>query len=103
MNEPFTLTNPRGNFKQWYSTIPSRELEREAFARNLAYRCPRQVLLDNAGLGLLVALGSHLLLGLPKAYVDAVRHHGSLRGVEWSIIWRAFWDGFLGYTGSRTF
>ncbi len=54
MNKLFTLTNPLRNFKQWYSTIPSRELEREAFARNLAYRYPRRVFLDNAGLGIII-------------------------------------------------
>ena len=55
------------------------------------------------GVGRLVTLGGHVLLGLPKAYVDAVRHHGGLRGVEWGLIGRAFWDGIRGYTGWRTF
>ena len=51
------------------------------------------------GLGRFVSIGGHLLLGLPKAYVDAVRHQGGLRGVEWGIIGRAFFDGLRGYTG----
>ena len=55
------------------------------------------------GLGRFVSMGGHLLLGLPKAYVDAVRYHGGSRGVEWSTIGWAFWDGLRGYTGWRTF
>ncbi|MEE8161006.1 MAG: glycosyltransferase family 2 protein [Acidobacteriota bacterium] len=55
------------------------------------------------GLGRLVAIGGHVLLGIPKAYVDAVRHHRGLRGVEWSIIGRAFWDGLRGDASWRDF
>jgi len=55
------------------------------------------------GLGRLVAMGGHLLFGMPKAYLDAVRHHGGLRGVEWGIIGRAFWDGLRGDTSWRMF
>ncbi len=38
------------------------------------------------GLGRLGALGGQVLLGIPKAHVDAVRHYRGLRGVEWSLI-----------------
>ena len=55
------------------------------------------------GLGRLVAMGGHLLFGIPKAYLDAVRHHGGLQGVEWGIIGRAFWDGLRGDTSWRMF
>lgn len=55
------------------------------------------------GLGRLVAMGGHLLFGMPKAYLDAVRHHGGLQGVEWGIIGRAFWDGLRGDTSWRMF
>jgi len=55
------------------------------------------------GWGRLVAIGGHVLLGIPKAYVDAVRHHRGLRGVEWSIIGRAFWDGLRGDASWRDF
>ncbi|MEE9519453.1 MAG: glycosyltransferase family 2 protein, partial [bacterium] len=55
------------------------------------------------GLGRLVAMGGHLLFGMPKAYLDAVRHHGGLQGVEWGIIRRAFWDGLIGDTSWRDF
>lgn len=54
-----------------------------------------------SGPGRLLAIWGLFLVGLPKAYLDALRRHGSVGAVEWRTIGRAFWDGFRGYSGWR--
>jgi GT2 family glycosyltransferase len=53
------------------------------------------------GLGRVIAMGGYLVLGFPKACLDAVRYHGGFRNIEWKVIGLAFWDGLRGYAGRR--